>query len=219
VFVHDVVTGALEWTSPNLESFFGGWSQLTLLRIADFDDDDIGEILVTRPGSDLLALDLVAGTIDLSTSGIEITALDVADLDADGVQDIVIGTEGGLLQRVDPETGVATTLGGLYGATIDAVVVASITADETLDFVVCAADRVHLIDGATMGALWVSGDLGSGVGQHDSAIVGDLDWDGRVEIWVNAGLIGHLMFEVVATDSTSQFRRVPHPTRVSPSGP
>ncbi len=210
IYVHEASSGVLEWRSPNLQSFFGFWSRLTLLRIADIDGDDVDEILVTQPGSDLLALDRVAGTIDLSTSGIEITALEVADLDADGVPDIVIGTEDGLLQQVDPATGVPTTIAGPIGAPIDAVAVAVVIDDQGLDFVICSADRVHLIDGDTMEPLWVSDDLGSGVGQHDSLIVGDLDWDGRVEIWVNAGPIGHLMFEVTEIDRTSRWRRVPH---------
>jgi len=218
VYVHDAASGVQEWTSPNLQSFFGYWSRLTLLRIADIDDDGIDEILVTQPGSDLLALDRVTGTIDLSTSGIEVTALEIADLDGDGTPDIVIGTQNGLLQRVDPVSGAPTTLAGPFGAPIDAVAVATIVGDQSPDFVVCCADRVLLIDGSTLEPVWVSDELGTGVGQNDSLIVGDLDLDGRVEIWVNAGSIGHLMFEVTETDRTSRWRRVPRPTRLSPRG-
>jgi outer membrane protein assembly factor BamB len=209
VIALDAASGVEKWKSPNLDGFFDGTPFLTLLRVADIDGDGTGEILVTYPGADLLVLDPVGGTIDLSTTGIGVSALATADLDGNGVQDIVIGTEDGLLQQVNPTTGDAVTLGGPFGAPVDAVAVAVITEDSVLDFVICAADRVHLIDGATMEPLWVSLDLGTDVGRNDSLIVGDFDWDGRVEIWVNAGVIGHLMFEVVETGRAARWRRVP----------
>jgi hypothetical protein len=213
VIAHDAASGVEKWKSSDLEGFFDDRPLLTLLKIADIDDDGAGEILATYRGADLLTLDPVDGTVVLSTTGLGVTALETTDLDGDGVQDIVIGTEDGLLQQVNLTTGDAVTLGGPFGATVDAVAVAAVTDDSTLDFVICAADRVHLIDGATMQPLWVSLDLGSDIGRDDSLIVGDLDGDGRVEIWVNAGPIGHLMFEVVETDRTVLRPRVPGPRR------
>ena len=214
VIAHDAASGAEKWKSPDLEGFFDGRPSLTLLRVADIDDDGTAEILVTHPGADLIALDPVGGTTDLSTTGLRVTALATPDLDGDGVLDIVIGTDDGLLQQVNPVTGDAVTLGGPFGVPVDAVAVAAITEDSVSDFVICAADRVYLIDGATMEPLWVSRDLGTDVGRFDSLIVGDFDLDGRTEIWVNAGMIGHLMFEVVETGGGARWRRVPRGRRL-----
>ena len=220
VFAHDAASGELTWKSPNLESFFGGAASLTLLRVADIDGDGTGEILVAEPGKGLLALDPVDESVDFLVSEASVTALEVDDLDGDGVPDIVIGTDRGFLRRVNAETGDTIALAGPYPAPVDAVAIADITDDAVADFIICTADRVHLIDGATGKLLWVSVDLGSEVGRHDSLVVGDLDLDGRIEIWVNAGRIGHFMFEVVEVyeKKPMRWRRTPGARRILPDG-
>jgi len=218
IFAFDAVSGEQKWKSPNLDGFFGNGASLTLLRVADIDGDGTGEILVAEPGQGLLALDPVDGTIDLSVSGVGVTALEVGDLDSDGVPDIIIGTDSGFLRRVSADSGDTIALAGPYAAPVDAVAVAEITDDEVADYVICTADRIHLIDGATGNSLWVSVDLGSGVGHHDSLVVGDLDLDGRVEIWVNAGWIGHMIFEVEIYERSTRWRRNPGARRVLPGG-
>jgi len=83
------------------------------------------------------------------------------------------------------------------GTQFDGLAVVELTGDGVLDFVFAAADRVHLVDGETMLPVWVSDDLGTRVGRNDSLVVGDFDDDGHLEIWVNAGSIGHVMFQVL----------------------
>jgi hypothetical protein len=196
VYLHNAETGGLDWESFDLQSFFAYLDRLTLLRVVNIDGDPAEEVLVAERGSDILALDPVAFTIDMATTGLVVTAFEVADVDGGGSDDIVIGTEGGLLQIVDPVTGAPTTLGGPFAGAIDGLAVAELTGDTMPDFVFASNDQVFLVDGATMAPVWVSDDLGTEVGRYDSLVVDDLDLDGRQEIWVNAGPIGHFIFEV-----------------------
>jgi hypothetical protein len=195
-YLYDAATGAPEWQSPNLQSFFGFFSRLDLLRTADVDDDGVRELLVAARGQGLMVLDPVAGTIDLAVAGLGVTALDTPDLDGDGVEEIVVGTSSGLIEAIHPTTGDPTLLAGPFAGAIDGLALLDLTGDGTEDLVFAAADRLHLIDGATLQPEWVSDDLGTGVGRSDSLLVADLDGDESVEIWVNAGAIGHFVFEV-----------------------
>jgi hypothetical protein len=197
VYLYDAATGSPEWQSPNLQSFFGFWAGLGLLRIADVDDDGTGELVVAARGGGLMSLDPVAGSIDLAVPGIEVTALDTPDLDGDGIPEIVVGTLDGVIAQIDPLTGAPTVLAGPFGAQIDGLARVDLTGDSTADWVFAAGDRVHLVDGATLLPEWVSEDLGTGVGRSDSLLVADLDADGTQEIWVNAGPIGHFVFGVL----------------------
>lgn len=198
VEVHDAETGGLEWQSFSLGTFFSG--DLTLLRVADIDDDGTGEILAGEGGWDgrLIAVDPLLATVDLAVTGLAVTALETVDLDDDGVDDIVVGTNDGWVKTVDPSTGAATDLAGPFAGPVYGLALSELTGDTTLDFVFAAADRVYLVDGATALPEWISEDLGDNVGIYDSLLVGDVDEDGVPEIWVNAGYIGHIIFGIAA---------------------
>jgi len=196
LMVYDGETGGLEWQSFDLQSFFS--SDLFLLRVADVDGDGTGELVAAETGGRLLAVDPILATVDLAVTDLQVTALDTIDLDGDDVEDIVVGTQDGYVKRVDPSTGAATDLAGPYAGPVYGLAVAEVTGDGALDLVFAAADRVHLVNGATSVLEWVSEDLGQDVGIHDSLVVGDVDGDGDPEIWVNAGYIGHVIFGITA---------------------
>ena len=103
-----------EWQSVDLQSILGFFADLRMLRVADIDGDNVDEILVARILNDLVAVDPVGNSIDLATDGLRITAFETVDLDFDGIDDVVVGTDDGLLRTVDPVTGTPTTIGGPY---------------------------------------------------------------------------------------------------------
>ncbi len=185
--------GALEWQSFSVQSFFEG--PLSNLRVTDVDGDGAGEVVIAG-NSRLMVIDPLLQTIELAELDLEVTALDTADVDFDGVEEIVIGTAGGFIRRVDAATGEATTIAGPFGA-VTSLAIGEVTGDNVPDYAFTASRRVRLVNGAGAQVEWVSEDLGYGVGGGlDSVLVGDVDEDGTPEIWVNAGSIGHLLFAV-----------------------
>lgn len=201
VYLYDAETGTLEWQSSDLTSVLGFFADLRMLRVSDIDGDNVDEILVAKMLDDLVALDPVGNSIDMTTDGLRVTAFETVDLDFDGTDDIVVGTDDGLLRTVNPATGTPTTIGGPYVDAIEGLAVVDLTGDGVHDFVFASADRVHIVDGRTMLPVWVSDDIGDDVGRWDGVVVADLEGDGRMEIWVNAGEIGHAVFEVATTGS------------------
>jgi hypothetical protein len=193
VQLHSAESGAPLWQSFDLRTILGGAGSLDLLRVADVDQDGRGELLVAPRGAGLLAIDPVTGTIDLDATQLDVTALELLS-GIDAPFSIVVGTTGGEILAIDPASGEPTTLAGPFQSAIDGLAAVDLFGDPSPDFVFASGDRLYLVDGGTLGVEWVSPDLGTAVGRSDSLRVGDLDADGDQEIWVNAGLIGHMIF-------------------------
>jgi len=198
VYVFDAATGALEWQSPSLGS---GWPTLSLLRMADLNDDGRPEIVVANWGGELYVLDAVARTVRLTTADLDITALETPDRDGDGRAEILVGTASGKIERLDPATGAVAQILGDFEGQIDGLAVVDLTGDGVADLVFGLADRLRVADGASGTLLFSSEVLGSGVGAQDSLFAADLDGDGTAEVVVNVG--GGLMaFTAVVTPDT-----------------
>lgn len=205
VDVFDASTGEVEWRSPDLEPYFGDFAKLRLLRIADIDDDSVGELLVAERFGGLQALDPESNSIQFSTSGIQVSALDTADLNDDGIPEIIVGNTDGEIQTIHPVTGAATTILEPYGGEIDGLVVKQMFGGEALDYLFAVSDRLYLVDGDSGHTYWTSDDLGDEVGENDSIVVDDFESDGVNEIWVNGGYFGHMIFEIKSILMKSSF--------------
>lgn len=196
VQLFDGESGLFEWQSPDLSAFYSSSEGVDMMRIADVDADGFGEVIVAKRGAGLLVLDPVGETVDLGVHDLEVTALEVADLDGNQVPDIVIGTTGGAIERIDPFSGASTVLAGPFGAAIDGLGIMDLSCDDVDDYVFVLDQQLHIVDGVTGLALWVSQPLGYRAGQSDTLVVDDVDGDGVPEIWVNVGLTGHAMYAV-----------------------
>jgi hypothetical protein len=194
LYVFDGVTGAEEWRSVALGS---GWPSLSLLRVADVDDDANLEMLVSVFGGALYVYDGVTHVEEVQSFDLDITALDVADVDGDDQIDIVIGNSSGALHVIDVETGGIMTTIGNYGGQIDGLSVVDVNLDVVPDYVFAVGNELYIYNGADPAqALWGSGVIGSSVGRNDSIMSGDFDVDGNLEIMVNLGATGAAIYEV-----------------------
>lgn len=194
----DAATGVEEWRSSQ---FWPVTEQLTMLRIADVDDDPHPEILAVLYGH-LFIFDGVTRTQQPGAFELDITALDVFDRDGDGTAEILVGTATGRVGFVDPSAGAITETLGRYGEKINAVAAVDLTGDFVPELVLALREEVVIYDGRFPSErLWRSGLIGSGVGGDDGLLVADLDEDGRIEILVSLGLIGVRVFEVGARES------------------
>ncbi len=199
LIAYDGATGGIKWQSFDFSAFFSHY--VTLLRVSDTDNDGNNEILIAEPTEhDFMVIDPHLGTIDLASSSLQLTSFDTVDINDDLVEDIVIGTDDGWIRQVDPVTAATTDLVGPFSEGIHGLNVVEVTGDDFLDFVFSAADRVHIVDGMSLTTAWVSDDLGENVGAKDSLIVDDIDEDGSIEIWVNTGGVGHIVFEIDLQD-------------------
>lgn len=196
VYLYNGATGQLEWQSPSLSAYFDHSYGMDLMRIADVDDDGVGELIVGMSGFGLVALDPVTGAVDLELPDLEVTALEVADLDGDSIADIVVGTAGGEIERLDAISGEPNLLAGPFGAGIDGLAVVDLNRDRVDDYVFAVEGRVHIVDGVSGLDLWVGRFLGDGAGRRDTLVVDDIDEDWSPEIWVNVGAAGHVVYEV-----------------------
>ena len=197
VYVFDAITGVVEWRSQDIVYYFQSRPSLKLLRTLNIDEDANDEILVAGRRGSLLGLDAFTGNVDLRTSpSVEVTALAVGRVDGYIGEQIVIGTDSGFIETVDQVSGFTTRLFGRFPDAIDGLAIVAIDDDEAPDFVVSSDNRVYIVDGRTTGVVWVSDHLGAEVGRYDSLVVADIDWDGKLEIWVSGGAASNLVFEI-----------------------
>jgi hypothetical protein len=187
LYVFNAATGALEWQSPNVGAG-------TLLRIADVDGDNHLEIVVVDFTGRVHVVDGVTHAVtDLGDH--DATALETPDRDGNGVAEIVIGTQGGALQVLDPLTGTVVQTIGTYGGRIDGLAVADVTGTAAADYAFAINNEVFVYDGGTNALVWSSGVIGDSVGAQDSLLIADVDADGVLELLVSLGLTGFRVYE------------------------
>jgi Calx-beta domain-containing protein len=191
VFVFDAATGTVEWQSPNLTTYFG---QLSLMRIGDVDGDGRREIVVADYDGAVYVIDGVTHTIqNLGDHGV--TALETPDRDGNGIAELIIGTDLGAVQRLDPFSGAVLETIGNYGAQIDGLAIKDLTGDSVADYTFAVDNEVFVHDGLTNAVLWSSGVIGDEVGAHDSLLIADVDADGVLELMVSLGNAGFRVYE------------------------
>lgn len=141
LYVYDAETGALEWRSPSLGTY---WANLSLLRVGNIDSDPNPEIVVAEYGGTLWVFDGVTRIAQLFTSDFDITALDVKNIEGSPVDEIIVGNEAGSLFTVNPLTGVIERSLGSYGARISGLAFAQVPGTAELDAIFCAGGRLRV---------------------------------------------------------------------------
>jgi hypothetical protein len=194
LYVYDGATGAEEWHSVDLDSY---WAQLSYLRIGNLDGDSAPEIAVGAVGGSLYVFDGVTHVLQFQSAALGLTSLDLADRDDDGVDEIFIGNASGSIVRLDSATGVALETIGTYGSAVNGLNVTELTGDGIEDYVFGLGGELLIYDGLAPGvAAWSSGTIGSAVGATDSIMVADIDEDDSKEIVLNVGSFGVHVYEV-----------------------
>ncbi len=195
VAVFDGATGELEWQSPDLGL---GSTELVFLRSAEVDGDQNPELIVAAYRGAVAVLSPDQDTIDSQSANLDAIALGTPDLDGDLDSEIVVGTRQGDILVLDPATGEVVETLHSFGAQLDALVMRELTGDWIADAVVSINGRIAIYDGFTWKPLWISEQLNvAGIpGRRDSLLVADVDKDGRIEIVVNTGHYGVIVFEV-----------------------
>ena len=201
VFVFDAADGSTEWQSSTL---IQGFSRVPHLRIADVDSDPALEILVAGDSDDLWVFDGQSKALELETSFLKITALDTADRDGDGIDEIFVGNDDGDIVILDPSTGAVleTVLPQNY-STIQGLQVVDLNQDGELDYAFVVRSHPHVVSGADGSVLWADFQENpvftyhdTPQGEKDSLLVGNLDSDPALELWLNLGVYGMKIFEL-----------------------
>jgi hypothetical protein len=195
VYVYDAATGALEWQSPALS---GSWQQLSLLRVANVDADAAQELVVAHLTGGLWIIDASTHDVQLATASLNISALDTVDLDGDGSAEILIGTTGGAVQELDAATGAVKRTVFTSSGQINGLTVVDFLSDGVKDYAFASGDQLRIVDGATLTEQWASGVIGTGVGAQDGLFAANIDGDSSLEVVVNTGQIGLMVYQVSA---------------------
>lgn len=194
VYALDPATGLLRWRSPHLAP--GG--ELTMLDVGDVDGDLELEVVVAASDGFVAVLDGATGLIELPPTAYHVTALEVSDVDGSGIEEeIIVGTNTGLIQLIDPSTGAVTTLSGPLGAPVDAIG-RGVFGEEEL-YVISVAGDLGFYPSLTASPQSVFA-LGSRTGYHDSLLVTSVA--GNTSVLVNnrigvveLGALSPLIFE------------------------
>jgi hypothetical protein len=198
VYVYDATNGAFEWKTASMG--MSSFPIFSLLRVANVDADPGLEAVVADRGHSAWIWDLTTHNYQQSTLDLGIVSVDTPDLDGDGTAEIVIGTDDGLIETVDPATGNPTLLHSV-GTPVNSLVTHELTGDATLDFLFACSGFLEIRDGVDGLQRWSSGFLGAGAGLDDTVRVGDFDGDGETEILVSVAR-GVVMFGDDERDGT-----------------
>lgn len=196
VYVFDAATGTQEWQTTSLGNY---WASLSLLRLGNVDSDPNLEIVVAEFGGALWVYDGLTRVREGASADLDVTALELADLNGDGIREIIVGSTGGALRTIDPDSGQIVHTIANYGDQINGLAVSDVNFDLAPDYIFARAGRLYIQDGnAPASSLWVSDSIAPNLGLNDSLMAADLDLDNRLEIAVNTGS-GLQVFEVLPT--------------------
>lgn len=184
VYVYDALTGALEWRSTSIGTY---WANLSLLRIGNVDADPNPEIVVAEMGGALIVIDGVTHAWQLETVDYDITALDVRNIQGSSVAEIIVGTQAGSLFLVNPVTGAVSQTLGNYGARINGLAFAQVGGTAALDSIFCSGGRLRVRYATTSSVInWFGELLTDKLGEQDGLLAADVDGDGVIEVMLNA---------------------------------
>jgi hypothetical protein len=189
VYVFDAATGVEEWRSPSIVS---GFVDLPWLRLAQVDADPQLDIVVGATNGQIYILDAVTHTTR-SLGDEEVSAIETVDLDDNGVAELLVGTSGGAVRRVDVTTGAILQTLFTEAAAIDSLVAGDLDGDLVPDYVTASGNAVRVHSGVTTSVLWSSGVLAqtpSVVGSRDSLLLKDVDGLPGLDLVVNLGRAG-----------------------------
>ena len=183
VYVYDARTGALEWQSPSIGTY---WANLSLLRVGNVDADPNPEIVVAEFGGGVSVIDGVTHVRQLESVDLNVTALEVKNIQGSSVAEIILGNEAGILFLIDPSTGGVVQTLGSYGARIRGLAFAQVGGTGALDAIFCAGGRLRVRYATTSGVVNWSGEfLGDLLGDQDGLLAADIDGDRVIEVMVN----------------------------------
>jgi outer membrane protein assembly factor BamB len=195
VSVFDATTGAVEWQSPTVAT---GSVDLAWLRLAQLDADPQTDIVVGGTNGRVYVLDAVDHTVR-SLRPHAVTALETVDIDHDGIAELLVGTSGGNIRRVDAATGVVLETIFTEAAPIDSLVAGDLDGDQVPDYVTASGNAIRVHPGGARRRTWKSGVLAyppSVVGGRDSLLLANVDGQPGPELIVN---LGHAGFTVYTT--------------------
>ena len=180
------LAGLLLWRTPDLCG--NCWADWAYVRLAEVDGDPQREVVAADWGDQIAVIRGESGLVDLVADQDGLTALATPDRNHDGIDEILVGTEAGTIQRLDPVDGtVAETVVSGYSSAVNGLAVADVNGDGADDYAFGNGSQLVVRSGAGPGTLFSSDSLGPDTGRWDSVIVAELDGDLAPEILVNTG--------------------------------
>ncbi|MBI5622432.1 MAG: PQQ-binding-like beta-propeller repeat protein [Elusimicrobia bacterium] len=175
-YVLDAASGTVRWTAS-----LGGHMRASA-ALWDTDGDGVLEVLVGAPDGVFRALDGKTGAPHwtFKTGGEIVSSAAIGDTDGDGKLEIVFGSSDGKLYALTPDGRVKWTA-DLGSPVLGSPALARRRPGAGLDvYVTAAAGNLFILSGADGRIL--SG-FGTGAGVVSSPVVGDVDGDGKLEVF------------------------------------
>ncbi len=176
LFALDAAAGTLRW-----QAALGGHVRASA-ALADMDADGVREVLIGAPDGVFRAFHGRTGALlwSFKTGGEIVSSAAVGDLDGDGKPEVVFGSADGRLYGLGAG-GALRWSAALGSPVLGSPALARSASGKGLDVYVTAAVGVlHLVRGADGRRL---AGLGAGAGVASSPSVGDVDGDGKLEIF------------------------------------
>ena len=170
-------TGSILWSSQVASSY------VTMVKIADFNRDGIGDILAGSLDSNTYVITREGIMWTYSEAVKEILALTIGNLDGDDVPDVVVGSADNTCYAVAGATGKRLWRNIIPLYVVFSINVADLDADGLDDAVAADRDGVYAINGLTGATMWINREPL----QISSVVtIKDLDKDGIADIVVGA---------------------------------
>ena len=196
-------TAYIKWTR-GISSFSN------LAALADFDGDNIAEVVVVDINSVVYLLDGTDGSTKWSKSlgggTVWSSSPSVADIDDDSILEIVIGIDNGVVYAVDGTNGNIEWSKNVTSTEIrSSPAIGDIDGNGTVEVVMVLKDKTVALNGVDGSIKWIM-PMGSAGGDDSYGIpaLGDVDGDGAIE--VIAGSNDGSLYALNSSDGSEKWR-------------